>query len=155
VNGRPFTNGTIPYNAIVDVTRGRLVLVADTGTLTVNGAGGISAVFKLLRGTDRKKPVVELRLQGGNFSVCPKRKTSSVGAAKTVIRQLWGDGKGKFRTKGEFSSATVRGTKWLVEDRCDGTLTRVKKGKVAVRDFVRKRTVIVRAGRQYLAKRRR
>jgi hypothetical protein len=42
-----------------------------------------------------------------------------------------------------------------VEDRCNGTLTRVKKGKVAVRDFVRKRTVIVRAGKQYLAKRRR
>ena len=76
-------------------------------------------------------------------------------AAAKRKRRLWGDGKGRFRTKGEFSSATVRGTRWLVEDRCDGTLTRVTKGKVAVRDFVRKRTVIVRAGKQYLAKRRR
>ena len=68
---------------------------------------------------------------------------------------MWGDGKGKFRTQGEFSSATVRGTRWLVEDRCNGTLTRVTKGRVAVRDFARKRTVIVRAGKSYLAKRRR
>jgi ferric-dicitrate binding protein FerR (iron transport regulator) len=57
--------------------------------------------------------------------------------------------------QGVFSSATVPGTRWLVEDRCNGTLTRVTEGRVAVRDFVRKRTVIVRAGRQYLAKRRR
>ena len=37
-------------------------------------------------------------------------------------------------------------------DRCDGTLTKVRRGRVAVRDFRRKRTVIVRAGKSYLAK---
>ena len=58
-------------------------------------------------------------------------------AAKKKKRRLWGDGKGKFRTQGEFSSATVRGTRWLTEDRCNGTLTRVTKGRVAVRDFAR------------------
>jgi hypothetical protein len=47
----------------------------------------------------------------------------------------------------------VRGTKWLTEDRCNGTLTRVKKGTVTVRDFARKRTVILRAGQKYLAQR--
>jgi hypothetical protein len=46
----------------------------------------------------------------------------------------------------------VRGTVWEIEDRCDGTLTRVKRGKVAVRDFRRKKTVIVKAGKSYLAK---
>ena len=43
-------------------------------------------------------------------------------------RHLWGDGKGRFRTGGRFSSATVRGTRWVVSDRCDGTLTRVVRG---------------------------
>ena len=72
---------------------------------------------------------------------------------KPKTRKLWGDGKGKFRTRGRYSAATVRGTIWLVQDSCDGTLTRVRQGVVSVRD--RKRTVLVRAGRSYLAKARR
>ena len=35
--------------------------------------------------------------------------------------KLWGSGHGNFRTEGNDGSATVRGTIWLVEDRCDGT----------------------------------
>jgi len=81
------------------------------------------------------------------------KSNSAYTAAKRNRRRLWGDGKGRFRTKGSFSSATVRGTKWLTEDRCNGTLTRVKKGTVTVRDFARKRTVILRAGQRYLAQR--
>ena len=73
-------------------------------------------------------------------------------AAKPKSRKLWGDGKGKFRTKGRYSAATVRGTKWLVQDSCSGTLTRVTSGSVLVRDAVRKRNVIVRAGKRYTAR---
>jgi len=49
----------------------------------------------------------------------------------------------------------VRGTLWLTADRCDGTLTRVTRGRVAVHDFRRRRTVLVRAGKSYLARARR
>jgi hypothetical protein len=59
---------------------------------------------------------------------------------------------GSFRTRGRCSAATVRGTWWLVQDSYAGTLTRVTKVAVTVRDFRRKRNVIVRAGRKYLAK---
>ncbi len=153
VNGRPFTTGTIPYNATVDVTRGRLALRADTGTLAVTGAGGITAAFVLVRGTDRGRSVVELRLAKGNFAVCPKRKTSGASRlAATVVRQLWGDGSGRFRTRGRYSAATVRGTRWLTADRCDGTQTRVTKGVVQVTDLPRNRQVTLRAGRSYLAR---
>ena len=68
-------------------------------------------------------------------------------------RKLWGEGKGAFRTSGKYSSATVRGTKWVVTDSCTGTLTRVKQGVVVVRDFKKRRNVTVRAGKQYLARR--
>jgi ferric-dicitrate binding protein FerR (iron transport regulator) len=44
------------------------------------------------------------------------------------------------------------GTKWLVEDRCGSTLTKVTRGKVSVRDFVKKKTVTVRPGKQYVAR---
>ena len=45
----------------------------------------------------------------------------------------------------------MRGTTWTVEDRCDGTLTTVKRGEVAVRDFRLKKTILVKAGKSYLA----
>jgi ferric-dicitrate binding protein FerR (iron transport regulator) len=77
---------------------------------------------------------------------------ASVAAAKKKKRRLWGDGKGSFQTKGTHSAATVVGTKWMVEDRCDSTLTKVARGKVSVRDFAKKKTVIVRAGKTYVAK---
>jgi hypothetical protein len=71
---------------------------------------------------------------------------------KAVLGKLWGSGKGKFRTNGKYSAATVRGTIWLVEDRCEGTLTKVRRGTVRVRDFRRKKTVTVKAGHTYLAR---
>jgi hypothetical protein len=69
-----------------------------------------------------------------------------------VLSKLWGSGKGRFRTKGRYSSATVRGTIWLTADRCDGTLTIVKRGTVSVRDLRRHKTVKVKAGHSYLAR---
>jgi ferric-dicitrate binding protein FerR (iron transport regulator) len=60
--------------------------------------------------------------------------------------------KGRFRTRGRHSTATVRGTKYLVKDDCNGTLTLVKEGRVVVRDFRRHRTVIVKTGHRYLAR---
>ena len=69
-----------------------------------------------------------------------------------MLGKLWGNGKGKFRSNGTYSSATVRGTVWLTQDECDGTLTRVRRGRVSVRDFMRKKTVTVKAGHSYLAR---
>ena len=82
---------------------------------------------------------------------CPKAGSANI-AAKKKKRRLWGDGSGKFQTKGKHSAATVVGTRWLVEDKCSSTLTRVVRGRVSVRDFVKKKTVIVRAGKKYVAR---
>ena len=48
--------------------------------------------------------------------------------------------------------ATVRGTSWLTEVRCEGTYVEVREGVVDVRDLIRKRTIQVRAGQSYLAR---
>ena len=53
---------------------------------------------------------------------------------------------------GRYSAATVRGTDWTVTDRCDGTLTTVRRGTVVVRDFRLRRTILLRAGKSYLAR---
>ena len=58
---------------------------------------------------------------------------------------------GKFRTKGKYAAATVRGTIWTIADRCDGTLTHAIKDTVTVSDFVRHKTIILHAGHSYLA----
>jgi ferric-dicitrate binding protein FerR (iron transport regulator) len=86
---------------------------------------------------------------------CPKgRQLAGASAAQGArSRQLWGhDSKGRFVTRGRNAVATVRGTIWLVRDTCAGTLVKVKRGEVAVRDLVRKRTVTVKAGHSYLAR---
>jgi hypothetical protein len=68
-------------------------------------------------------------------------------------RRLWGSGQGNYKTVGSHGSATVRGTIWLVADRCDGsTLFKVKRGTVVVRDFIKKSSVVLEAGQSYIAK---
>ena len=62
------------------------------------------------------------------------------------------DGPASVNAKGRYSAATVRGKKWLVQDTCAGTLTRVTQGAVTVRDDVRKRTIVLRKGKRYLAR---
>ncbi len=68
-------------------------------------------------------------------------------------RRLWGSGKGNYTTSGSYGSATVRGTTWLVVDRCDAsTLFKVSEGTVWVNDFVKHKLIVLTAGDEYLAK---
>src|SRR4029079_4819366 len=101
----------------------------------------------------QSKGITDLALTEA-LAACPKR-SARASAKKPKSRKLWGKGNGKFRTTGNYSAATVRGTEWLVQDSCAGTRTRVRVGAVSVRDKVKKRTVIVRAGKRYLARPRR
>jgi PKD repeat protein len=155
VNGVPFTGGSIPYGSKVDVTKGRLTIQTDVGTLLVYGTG-VTAQFVLLHIKVGKKTIVQLLLTGGSFSACKKKRTTSSSgvavAKKKTIRSLWGSGKGSFQTKGRYAAATVRGTKWLTADLCTGTRTTVAQGIVQVNDLVRHKLVLVRAGHSYLAK---
>lgn len=146
----------IPVGATIDATKGRVNLVSttSTGTTTTQLAWFYDGIFKVGQ-TGGSKPITDLALVE-TLAKCPKAKKSgkaSAAAKKKKTRKLWGEGKGAFRTSGKFSSATVRGTKWVVTDRCDGTLTQVKQGAVLVRDFKRKKNVLVRAGKKYLARR--
>jgi len=71
----------------------------------------------------------------------------------TATPSLWAhDNNGQYSTRGNNSVATVRGTWWETVNTCSGTLTRVKKGLVSVRNLRRHRTVLVRAGHSYLAR---
>jgi hypothetical protein len=81
------------------------------------------------------------------------KKPVHVGAKRRRSRQLFGNAHGRFRTRGRHSVATIRGTKWLVKDTCKNTLTRSIQGTVVVRDLVKRRTVTLKSGQRYLARR--
>jgi hypothetical protein len=66
------------------------------------------------------------------------------------VARLWGSGHGQFTTKGKYASATVRGTIWLIADYKDHTLVTVRRGLVAVQNFVTKKTVLVPAGKSVI-----
>ncbi|MFL5895831.1 MAG: hypothetical protein ACJ76Z_12065 [Thermoleophilaceae bacterium] len=143
----------VPVGTIVDVTHGTVQIVSARdalgGTQTGKFFGGLFKIVQL----PGKPPITELILVGGNFKLCRAHAAVVVAAGKRSrsIRHLWGDATGAFRTKGRYASATVRGTRWLTDDRCDGTLVKVVKGAVTVRDLVRRKSIALRAVHQYLA----
>ena len=46
----------------------------------------------------------------------------------------------------------MRGTTWLTQDTCTTTPIRVTQGVVDVRDLVKRKTVLVRKGKRYVAR---
>jgi hypothetical protein len=143
---------SVPVGSIVDTRKGTVTLssaVAGAATQTGTFHGGLFQVRQPAGGHG----MIELVLRGP-LPTCAARGASAAAATKKVPpRVLWGrDDHGRFRTRGSNSVATVRGTEWYTADRCDGTLTRVTRGSVSVRDLRRQHTVVVGAGASYLAR---
>jgi streptogramin lyase len=143
----------VPVGTIIDTRRGRVDLTsALPGGRTQTGAfwGGLFTVRQV-----RSSGVTRLVMP--RATGCPAvRGRHSEDARRPRKRRpaLWGkDDGGRFRTDGANSVATVRGTVWQTVESCHGTLTRVREGAVSVRDLRLGRTVLVRAGRSYLARR--
>jgi hypothetical protein len=174
INGKlvPLTQLThIPNGTIVNALHGTLTLTsaatggtqharlaAKTGktkTKTQTGKFG-GAVFKV---TQSHSGLTTLSLVEGttkgapSYASCTTKKGKAVTAAlsKKTLQLLHSSAHGKFRTKGRYSAATIRGTIWTVADRCDGTLTHAIKDTVTVDDFVRHKTIALHPGHSYLA----
>jgi hypothetical protein len=167
----PF-NGTanIPVGSQLDTRKGRVAVTsaADTGGAKTQTSDFYQGIFQVRQTVPKKKPAkpkaltTDLVMKGQIArSQCAPLKSARSAVVdakkkkkgpKAVLGKLWGNGKGKFRTAGKYSSATVRGTIWLVEDRCEGTFTKVRRGTVRVRDVKRKKTITVKAGHSYLAR---
>ncbi len=138
----------IPNGSTVDTKKSRIRLFA----IPKAGKPAESALF--YQGIFKVKlagGITELRLVE-ELAKCPSGKASAAAKKKPKTRKLWGDGSGSFRTRGQYSAATVRGTRWLVQDSCGKTLTKVAKGVVEVQDFVKRKKVLVRAPKRYTAK---
>jgi hypothetical protein len=139
----------IPVGSTIDTRRGRIAITAAQGKGKTKTMDFYEGLFRLTQAKRSKLTTLTLTEKLS----CPKGgKAATAAKKKKKKRRLWGDGKGRFRTKGKHSAATVVGTKYLVEDRCTTTLTRVKRGRVKVRDFAKRKTVTVKAGKRYIAR---
>jgi hypothetical protein len=146
-------NESIPLGSTVDATKGKVRVTAAAGAGgAVQTADFYKGAFVITQTGGSKKPITQLALSGKlSCRKTTAKKKASTSAGKKV-RRLWGDGKGRFRTKGKHGAATVRGTKWLTEDFCDSTKITVKQGTVVVRDFARKKNKVVKQGQSYVAR---
>jgi hypothetical protein len=141
----------LPIGSILDTRRGSLTLTSASTKAGQVFSGIFSAgVFQTLQS---RSGLTTLPLKGSSFRSCTARAgRASAALSRRVIRRMRGNASGRFRTRGRYSAATVRGTIWETIDRCDGTLTKVTRGTVVVRDFRKRRNITVRAGKSYLAR---
>ena len=134
---------SLPIGAVIDATGGRVTITSaldDAGH--AQRATFWAGAFSLAQ--PGRDGFVDIRLRGP-LPVCGTPRARHEDGRRRG-RSLWSkDQGGRYRTHGRNSVAVVRGTQWLVRERCDGTLTRVTDGAVAVRDLNRGRTVLVRA----------
>jgi hypothetical protein len=156
----PLTEGDqLRSGTVVDTLHGSLQLTTASSQKHKRQTGVFSgAIFKI---TQAHSGLTTLSLKDNAFSGAPSfASCSSKGAHaaavnKRTLQLLHGSAHGKFRTTGRYAAATVRGTKWTIADRCDGTLTHDLTDSVAVTDFVAHKTIVLHPGQSYLAQPRR
>jgi hypothetical protein len=150
----------VPTGTLIDTRAGTVELTTALDTKGATQTGRFwGALFEVRQGA-LARGVTQLVLRGADFSACGPASTIARARAaakatkkKKPARTLWGsDDHGRFQTRGRGSVATVRGTRWMTRDTCAGTLTRVTAGAVAVEDLRRHATVVVKRGREYLAR---
>jgi CSLREA domain-containing protein len=161
----------IPVGAVIDATNGRVKLTSISPDGTEQTAEFFGGVFRVKQKEGSGLVVLELldttacpapkKANGSSNKKGKGKKTAPRAAASSVsyrpkgggtAGKLWGSGHGNFRTEGHDGSATVEGTIWLVEDRCNGsTFFRTRRGIVKVRDFVKHKSLPLPAGKTYLA----
>jgi hypothetical protein len=116
----------VPMSSRVDTTKGKVKLTSAVSSKRLQSGTFSQGAFVV---TQRKSDgLTDLTLTGGDFGVCKAAHAAGkqLSAAANRRRRLFGRAHGRFRTRGRNSSATVRGTEWLTEDRCTGTVTENK-----------------------------
>jgi hypothetical protein len=158
VNGKlvPLTEADqLRSGTVVDTRHGSLQLTTASSQKNKRQTGTFGgAIFKIAQVHSglTTLSLVENALRGApSFASCKAKGAHAAALSKKQLQLLHASAKGKFRTKGRYAAATVRGTKWTIADRCDGTLTHDLTDSVVVNDFVLHKTIVLHAGHSYLA----
>ena len=146
----------VPIGSTFDTKLGRVGITTSTGAGKPTQTGHFErGLFIVQQST--KSALTTMSMTGGGLKKCgaPLPKGGARKPALSAVqrrRTIFSNVKGRFRTRGRNSAATVRGTQWTMTDTCSGTLTSVKQGSVVVRDFTLRKNKVVKAGRSYLAR---
>jgi Ca2+-binding RTX toxin-like protein len=133
---------SVPRGTRIDAGRCAATVSAGRRAPRVYADGG---AFVLRRAGTHRKPL-SLALAGEPFS-----STCRAAPASRPVRSLAVRARRQVRLAGRFAVTSGVGASWTVEDRCASTVTRVRRGKVRVRDRGRRRAVVVRAPRRHVS----
>ena len=91
----------IPTGAVVDTRRGKVRMETAPPRGSARGGVGVfnGGIFKV---TQQRNGLTQLELQGGSFKSC--KRTRARASATRPKRRLFSDARGRFRTKGRYSS---------------------------------------------------
>jgi hypothetical protein len=158
---------SLPVGSTIDARRGQVAMTAaaefpqprDTRTDT-QSARFAAAIFTIRqqrsrRASTTRRPATDLVIQtppGRSRACAPSEPRPPKGIVRTLTGSVTSPAKGRFRAVGAASITTVRRGTWITQDRCNGTLTEVGRGRAAVFDRPAGRTVTVRAGQAYRAR---
>jgi hypothetical protein len=148
----------LPTGTRIDTRAGEVALTTAIDTSGATQTGRFSGGVFEVRQSKTAKGMTGIVLVGGHWADCKTgRYVTRAAARKKVrkpIRKLWGsDDHGRFQTRGGGSVATVRGTRWLTTDTCDGTRTTVLEGAVSVKSRRTGKTRLVTARHTLFVKR--
>jgi hypothetical protein len=157
------TAAEVPVGSVVNAIAGKMLLTSAVNHHGGTKTGAFSGGSFQVRQPNARLPQTVLRLVGGSFAACSRTGGRAVAmmaraargrrSPRRVVRQLWGsDHGGRFVTVGRTASAAVRGTLWLTQDRCDGTLIRVVRGRVVVHTAGHRHNVVLGPGQSYFAR---
>ncbi|MEA2495347.1 MAG: hypothetical protein QOJ29_3258, partial [Thermoleophilaceae bacterium] len=151
---------SIPLGSTLDTTKGQVALTFATNAAGTKTQAGSFSQGQFQVQQSKKNPLTTLSMVGAGLNACKSRlpkggarkPSAGVRVAAKHRRTLFSHVKGRFRTRGRNSTATVRGTTWRVTDTCSGTKTAVTQGTVVVRDLTLRRNIVLKAGHSYLAR---
>ena len=123
----PLTNATqIPVGSQLDTTKGRVKLTsAATKAGKTQASDFYDGIFQVKQSVPKAGGADHRRRPQGAGVACvvldPQRRQEE--GPQDRARQAVGQRQGQVPYGGQVRSATVRGTIWLIQDGCDGTLT--------------------------------
>jgi hypothetical protein len=141
---------SIPVGSVVNAEKGEVQLETAADAAGNSQIGKFRGGKFVMQQRPSNRPTTDLNLTGA-LSKCGGSGRQTSKAARRS-RRLFGSGRGRFRTRGRYASATVRGTDWSVTDTCKSTKVRVTKGSVVVRDLVKRRNIRLTAPKTYTAR---
>jgi hypothetical protein len=139
----------VPIRTVVETAHGEVSVTAATARHRSETGNFFDGEFVL---TQARSGRVLATLAGGDFALCPRRRSSRGASAGHLVRRLWAEVRGNFATTGNYATGIANGAQWLTEDLCDSTLILATRERVEITDLVRHRRTEAVAGDVYIAK---